>query len=172
MKFSVEEAFKVLQNTPLVLKTLFSNISEEWIINNEGTNTWSPYEILAHLIVSEKNIWMYRAKTIIESNEEVIFKMSSSSPKDYDNYGSPILHVLDEFKKIRKENMEILKSYDLNEELLVKKAIHPSMGQVTLKQLLSAWVVHDLNHTKQIARVMAKQYVNEMGPWVEHIIVK
>ncbi len=77
--------------------------------------------------------------------------------------------LLDEFKRLRLENINQLKSKELTDLDLERTGVHPAFGEVTLSQLISTWTVHDLNHIAQISRVMAKQYEAEVGPWTEYL---
>jgi len=170
MDFSIDKVFEILQNTPNVLKVMLNNISAEWIENNEGENTWSPHNVVAHFIHGEKTHWISRVRTIVAGDENAVFKLFDSSSQFSNSKGKAVSILIDEFTELRNRNTKELKSFDINEDTLSLKATHPEFGKVELKQLLSAWVVHDLNHIKQIARVMAKQYKAEMGPWKKYIL--
>jgi hypothetical protein len=169
MKFNIENALEILQNTPDVLKVLLNNVSVDWIENNEGGNTWSSYQVVAHLIHGEKTHWISRVRTILAGDENAVFKLFDSSFQFFNSKGKSISKLLDEFTELRNKNIEELKASKINNDLLLLKATHPEFGKVALKQLLAAWVAHDLNHIKQIARVMAKQCKAEMGPWDKYI---
>jgi len=171
MEFKIDKAFEILQNTPNVLKVLLNDISVDWIERNEGENTWSPYEIVGHFIHGEKNHWISRVRTILAGDEDAVFKLFDSFAQFSSSKGKSISALLGKFAELRNINLEELKSYNISEGHLLLKATHPALGKVLLKQLLSAWVVHDLNHIKQIARVMAKQYKEEMGPWEKYILI-
>ncbi len=167
MKYSHEESYLILERTPLVLKALLSNLSAEWIMSNEGPETFSPYDVIGHLIEGEKTDWAVRAKIILTFGLSKPFEpwdrfaqYENSKPKTLDE-------LLDEFETVRKENMTWFRSLHLSEDDLNKKGMHPVLGEVTLRNLLSTWVVHDLTHIAQVTRVMAKQYKEEMGPWPE-----
>ena len=169
MKFSIEKALEILQNTPNILDVLLAEISYVWIENNEGENSWSPHNVVAHLVYGEKTHWISRVRTILAGNENQIFKLFNGSTQFSDSKGKSISVLIAEFKLLRNKNVNELKSYNISEQQLLLRATHPEFGKVPLKQLLSAWVVHDLNHIKQITRVMARQYQSEMGPWIKYI---
>lgn len=167
MKFSVEKSVEILEKTPGVLKTLLGNLSEEWVINNEGPYTFSPYDVIGHLIHGERTDWAIRAKIILEFGLSKPFIPWDRFAQYEVSKGKRLPQLLDEFAEVRKENLQWLKSVNLSESDLEKKGIHPVFGAVTLRNLLSTWVAHDLTHIAQITRVMAKQYKEEMGPWPE-----
>ncbi len=167
MKFSLEKSYEILERTPAVLKTLLTNLSDDWIINNEGPQTFSPYDVIGHLIHGEKTDWTTRTKIILETGLSKPFTPWDRFAQFEESNGKTLPQLLDEFESIRKENLIWLKSLNLTESDLDKKGIHPKLGEVTLKSLLATWVVHDLTHIAQITRVMAKQYKEEMGPWPE-----
>lgn len=167
MRFIIEKAVPVLERTPVVLRALLSDLADEWITGNEGPDTFSPFDIVGHLIHGEKTDWPDRARMILE-------KGTSTNFVPYDRFamydaskGKSIDQLLDEFEECRRKSIDWLLSVKLTERDLDKKGSHPVLGEVTMRQLLSAWVVHDLTHIAQAGRVMAKQYKKEIGPWVE-----
>lgn len=165
MQFSIEKSIEILERTPLVIEDLLGGISEEWVKNNEGPQTWSPYDIVGHLIHGEKTDWIPRMEIILSDKKDKTFDPFDRFAQFKISQGQSIVQLLDEFKKLRKQNIEHLRGKKLKEQELEKKGNHPDFGEVTLKQLLAAWVAHDLNHIVQISRVMAKQYKTEIGPW-------
>ncbi len=169
--FNLKDATEILERTPAVLTSLLSSLSDGWIYNNEGDESWSPYAIVGHLIHGEKNDWILRAKTILEYGEDKPFEPFDRFAQFKDSEGKTLNDLLEEFAKLRNENIDMLNKLNLDENDFNKKGIHPELGSVTLKQLLSTWVVHDLSHIRQISRVMAKQYKNEIGPWETYLPV-
>jgi hypothetical protein len=167
MKYSLGKACEILERTPAVLKTLPGNLHEDWIMNNEGPGTFSPYDVIGHLIHGEKTDWTTRAKIILEFGITRPFEPYDRFAQYEESRGKSLSQLLDEFEKVRKQNIIWLKSLNLSEADLDKKGMHPKLGEVTLRNLLATWVVHDLTHLAQITRVMAKQYKEEMGPWPE-----
>lgn len=165
MNYTKEQAIEILERTPAVLKSLLSNISNDWIMNNEGPETFSPYDVVGHLIHGEKTDWVVRAKIILEHGVNKPFDPYDRFAQYEESKGKNVEQLLDEFEAIRKENVAWLQSIQLAEDDLERKGKHPVLGEVTLRNLLSTWVVHDLTHIAQITRVMAKQYKEEMGPW-------
>ena len=169
MTFEIEKAIEILERTPLTLETLLKGISEEWLKNDEGENTWSPYSIVGHLIHGEKTDWIPRARILLSDSENKTFIPFNRFAQNNENQETPIEELLEEFKERRSENLKELKSLQINNSKLKEKGIHPELGEVNLKELLSTWVVHDLGHISQISRVMAKQYKNEVGVWKEYL---
>lgn len=165
MNYSKEQAIEILERTPAVLKNLLENISDEWVMNNEGPDTFSPYDVVGHLIHGEKTDWVVRAKIILVHGVNKPFDPYDRFAQYGESKGKNLDQLLNEFETIRKENINWLQSIQLTEDDLDRKGKHPVLGEVTLRNLLSTWVVHDLTHIAQITRVMAKQYIKEMGPW-------
>lgn len=168
MKFDLEKSLEILERTPAVIRVLLSNLSKEWAINNEGPETFSPYDVLGHLIHGEKTDWTERIKMILEYGNAKTFVPYDRFAMFTESIGKSIPELMDEFEQVRQKNIEWLRSLHLSETDFVKKGKHPTFGDVTLQQLLSTWVVHDLTHLSQITRVMAKQYKEETGPWMQY----
>ena len=167
MKYTVEQAIEILERTPAVLTALLEGLSDDWIINNEGPETFSPYDVVGHLIHGEKTDWTARAKMILEFGNTKTFERWNRVAMFEESKDKSLQQLLNEFAAIRKENIIWFTSLQLTETDLDKKGMHPVLGDVTLRHLLSTWVVHDLTHIAQITRVMAKHYKEEMGPWPE-----
>ena len=169
MEYSVSKALEILENTPKVLDALLNNLSHEWICNNEGESTWSPFDILGHLIHGEKTDWMERTHIILSGSGNKTFEPFDRFAQFKASKEKTLLQLLKEFEHLRMENLQRLKAFRLKDHQLDLKGIHPEFGQVTLRQLLATWVTHDLGHIAQIVRVMAKQYKDEVGPWQAYI---
>jgi hypothetical protein len=167
MKYDVEKSCQILDRTPAMLKAVLSNLDDGWVMSNEGPETFSPYDVIGHLIHGEKTDWVPRAKMILEFGNTKTFVPWDRFAQYEESKGKSLEQLLDEFKTLRKDNMTWFKSLKLSEKDLDKKGMHPELGEVTLRNLLATWVVHDLTHIAQITRVMAKQYKEEMGPWPE-----
>ena len=169
MNFTLEKSMEILERTPDVLNTMLQNISPEWTSNNEGGHTWSAYDIIGHLIYGERTDWIPRAEIILSEKYDKKFEPFNRLAQFEESKGKSLTQLLKEFKTLRKKNIDYLRSKKLTDKNLEEKGIHPTFGEVTLSQLLSTWVVHDLNHISQISRVMAKQYKAEVGPWIEYL---
>lgn len=165
MNYSLERACEILERTPAVLDTLLCGLPDEWVMPNEGPETFSPYDVVGHLIHGEKTDWTARIRRIQEFGNTKPFDKYDRFAQYEESKGRSLQQLLDEFAVLRKENMVWFRSLDLTEGDLDRKGLHPVLGEVTLRNLLATWVVHDLTHISQITRVMAKQYKNDMGPW-------
>jgi len=169
MKFSISQAVAILERTPAVLHTMLESLSEDWTFQNEGGETWSVFDIVGHLIHGEKTDWVPRAEIILYQNAEKKFQPYDRFAQFENSKGKTLPELLIEFSELRKNNIQYLRSKQITEKQLEERGIHPAFGEVTLSQLLATWVVHDLNHISQIARVMAKQYREEVGPWIQYL---
>jgi uncharacterized damage-inducible protein DinB len=171
MKFSLNHAIEVLSRTPSTLKSLLMDLSEPWVMNNEGAETWSAFDIVGHLIHGERTDWIPRVKRILEQGESRPFVPFDRFAQVRESRGKTLDELLETFTTLREHNLQTLKEMQLSEEHLALKGKHPDFGTVTLRQLLATWVVHDLNHIFQTVRVMANQYGNEVGPWAKYLSI-
>ena len=169
MEFNIRSAIQILERTPFVVEAMLRNIDSQWILYNEGGETWSPFDIIGHYIHGEKTDWVPRMNIILSNDPDKHFTPFDRFAQFSDSKGKSIDVLLDEFKKLRSENLEQIRQVEFTEDLLNRTGSHPKFGTVTLKQLLASWVVHDLTHIYQISRVMAKQYEKEVGPWKEFL---
>ena len=164
MTYSLERSYEILERTPAVLDSLLSGLTDDWLMNNEGPETFSPYDVIGHLIHGEKTDWTARLKIILEYGNAKTFDRWDRVAMYEESKSKTIQELLDELAAVRKENMSWFRSLHLTEADLDRKGMHPVLGDVTARNLLATWVVHDLTHIAQITRVMAKQYKTEMGP--------
>lgn len=172
MDFTVEKSIEILERTPEVLEAMLKGISAEWTENNEGGETWSVFDVVGHLIQGEKTDWIPRLEIILADapqQQDKTFEPFDRFAQFEESRGKTLLELLDEFKRLRQKNIGVLRSKNLTVETFAEKGVHPAFGEVTLAQLLATWTVHDLNHIAQISRVMAKQYKEEVGPWIEYL---
>jgi len=171
MEFKLEQAIEVLERTPATLNSLLRDLSEQWLVQNEGPDTWSPYDVIGHLIHGEETDWIPRAKIILEHGETSAFEPFDRVAMFEESKGKSIVELLDTFAQLRAANLRELQSMKLTSELLDKRGRHPELGVVTLRQLLSTWVIHDLGHIRQVVRVMSKQYGEAVGPWKAYLSI-
>jgi hypothetical protein len=169
MKFDLNKTIEILERTPNVLKSILLGVSEEWTLENEGVNTWSPFDILGHLILGEETDWVTRTQIILSSKKDKSFVPFNMTLHLENSKGKTIKDLLDQFEQLRFKNLETIKSLRISNKNLNLEGMHPEFGKVTLKELLATWTVHDLGHIAQIARVMAKQYKQEVGPWAVYL---
>jgi hypothetical protein len=167
MKYDLDKSIEILQKTPAVLRQLLQGLDGEWLMNNEGPDTFSPFDVLGHLVHGEKTDWTARIKMILDHGETKAFDQFDRFAMYEECKGKTLNDLLDEFDSLRKQNIEWLRSLSLTHTDLDKKGLHPVLGEVTLENLLATWTVHDLTHIAQISRVMAKQYEEAIGPWTE-----
>src|SRR5262245_47042782 len=163
MEFELAHAIAVLKRTPSTLSALLRDLPDPWLTQNEGPETWSPYDVVGHLIHSEETDWIPGAKIILEHGEARPFEPFDRFAMFEKSKGKTITELLDTFARLRADNLRELQSLNLTPKILDKRGTHPELGTVTLKQLLATWVVHDLGHIRQVVRVMAKQYGAEVG---------
>jgi hypothetical protein len=171
MRYDLESCMDVLRRTPGTLRGLLMGIEDPWARSNEGPDTFSPFDVVGHLIDGEETDWIPRARIILERGPDPTFTPYDRFRHYTRNAGRTLESLLDEFARLRAANLELLASWKLGETELALAGNHPSLGPVTMRQLLATWVVHDLGHIAQVARVMAKQYRDEVGPWVEYLPV-
>lgn len=167
MKFQLDQAIPVLERTPVVLKELLQDLDENWIMNNEGPDTFSPFDVVGHLVHGEKTDWMVRVKVILTEGTSRAFEPYNRFAQHEESKGKNLQQLISEFGELRGDNLRQLRLLNLQQSDLDKKGLHPVLGEVTLQNLLATWVVHDLTHIAQVTRVMAKQYKTEIGPWPE-----
>jgi hypothetical protein len=168
MQFSLDRSMDVLRRTPATLGVLLQDIDPAWERGTEGPDTFSPFDVVGHLIDGEETDWMPRARIILARGPNRRFEPYDRFRHRKRNADRTLQSLLAEFGNLRAANLELLRSWQLTEAELDLQGEHPDFGPVTLRQLLAAWVVHDLGHVAQIARVMAKQYRSEVGPWAAY----
>jgi len=169
MNFTIEKSIEILERTPEVLEAMLENVSAEWTENNEGGETWSVFDVLGHLVHGEKTDWIARMEIILSDAQDKKFAQFDRFAQFEESKGKTLQELLEEFKRLRKKNVDVLRSKNLTIENLESKGVHPAFGEVTLAQLLATWTVHDLDHIAQISRVMAKQYKEAVGPWTQYL---
>jgi uncharacterized damage-inducible protein DinB len=167
--FSLPDALPMLRATPGVLKAWLSDLPETWTMANEGPDTWSPFDIVGHLIHGERTDWIPRLELLLAHGESRPFTPFDRFAQFQDSRGKSLPELLDIFAGLRQENIVWLESLHLQPADFARRGRHPELGSVNLGQLLATWVAHDLNHLGQIARVMARQYTEAVGPWLEYL---
>lgn len=165
MEFDLNLSLDVLRRTPDTLASLLEGTSDAWMRGTEGAGTFSPFDVVGHLIDGEETDWMPRARILL-ARAAVPFEPYDRFRHRTRNVGRAPDSLLAEFARLRAANLERLGSWRLTATELDLRGVHPTLGHVTLRQLLASWVVHDLGHLAQVARVMAKQYREAVGPWL------
>ena len=169
MDFHLEQGIPILERTPAVISTLLEDLPEDWTRVDEGPDTWSPREVVAHLINGERTDWIPRARIILQQGKYRRFD-------PFDRFAElktprPLKELLEEFDHLRAQNVATLRGWNLKEKDMQLTGEHPEFGAVTMRQLLATWVVHDLDHVAQVARTMAKVYREATGPWSVYLSI-
>ncbi len=165
MDFDLTAGTAVLERTPGTLRAMLAGLPPEWTDADEGPDTWSPYVVVGHLVHGERANWIPRSRIILAQGPERRFPPFDRFAQLRDSQGRSLEDLLDEFARLRAENLATLAGWHLTDAELALEGEHPEFGPVTLRQQLATWVAHDLAHLAQTARVMAKQYREAVGPW-------
>ena len=171
MNFVLNTGVAVLERTPASLRALLADLPSEWTGATEGPETWSPYDIVGHLIHGERTDWIPRARIILAQGATRRFEPYDRFAQFRESAGKSLGDLLDEFAELRAQNLATLGSWRLTDAQMALEGEHPAFGAVTMRQLLATWVAHDLGHIAQTARVMAKQYRDAVGPWRAYLPV-
>ncbi len=163
--FDMADAIAVLERTPDVLAALLTGLSDSWSEFRENAETWSPYDVMGHLIHGEQTDWIPRARIILAGDESRTFEPFDRFAQEDESQGKSMDDLIDEFAGLRRENLAALDELDLTTADLDLRARHPELGPVTLRQLLATWVAHDLAHIRQVSRTLARRYARDVGPW-------
>jgi hypothetical protein len=169
--FALDDAAAILARTPAALDALLRDLPHAWTTATEGANTWSPFDVIGHLIHGELTDWLPRAKLILEHANTRPFEKFNRFAQLEASSAKTLEQLLDEFAAVRRRNLDELRSLRLTDADLDRAGLHPELGPVTMRQLLATWVAHDLDHVMQIARVLARQYSDEVGPWRAYLRV-
>ena len=171
MDYQLDDGIAVLRRTPGTLAALLRGLPDGWTRSTEGTDTWSAYDIVGHLLHGEEDNWIARARMILDYGDGRPFAPFNRTAMftKYDDYS--LDQLLDAFEQARAHSLETLDALAMTPEKLALTGTHPALGTVTLGQLLSAWVAHDLNHIGQIVEVMARQYADAVGPWRANLAI-
>lgn len=169
MKYNINDAVAILSRSPAILREMLAGLDEQWITSNYGKDTFSPFDVLGHLVHGEKEDWLGRTKIILVHGQSRSFDDFDRYAMYEDSKDKTINVLLDEFESLRKANLKELEGLNISQDQLSLNGTHPQFGSVTLSQLLATWVAHDLHHIAQICKAMAYQYKDELGPWIEYI---
>lgn len=169
MQHNLQEAIALLSRTPAALDALLRGLPEASALRGEGEKTWSAFDVVGHLIHGERTDWMPRAKMILQFGESQAFEPFDRWAQERESQGKSLAQLLDEFARLRSENLDALRALNLKPEDLARRGRHPELGVVTLSQLLATWAVHDLTHLHQISRVLAHPYREAVGPWSAYL---
>jgi len=165
MEFRFEDALPVLQRTPAALRELLQDLPDSWTTAVDGSDTWSPFDIVGHLIHGERTDWVPRVEHILKHGDSVPFSPFDREAMFAASRGLSLRELLETFDRLRAQNLDRIAALGLTETDLARRGRHPELGAVSMRQLFAAWVAHDLGHLGQVARIMAKQYADAVGPW-------
>ena len=171
MEFQFDEALPLLRRTPGVLRALLLDLPGRWSDAVEGPGTWSPFDVVGHLIHGERTDWVPRVEHLLRHGDAVPFPPFDREAMFAASAGHSLAELLDTFARLRAESLERLAALKLSDADLARRGRHPEFGVVTLGQHLSAWVAHDLGHVGQVVRVMASQYADAVGPWRKYLSI-
>jgi DinB superfamily len=167
--FNLNDTISLLARTPAALDAFLRDLPETWTLRNEGEKTWSAFDIVGHLIHGERTDWIPRAKMILQFGESRPFERFDRLAQTRESQGKSLGALLTEFAHLRSTNLAELRALNLQPADLQRRGLHPALGVVTLSELLATWAAHDLTHLHQIARVMAHQYREAVGPWTAYL---
>ncbi len=165
MEHNLQHTISLLVHSPAALDALLRDLPETWTLRNEGEDTWSTFDVIGHLIHGERTDWMPKARMVLQFGETETFEPFDRWGHVRECQGKSLGQLLDEFARLRSENLDELRALNLRQEDLELRGRHPTFGAVTLSELLATWAAHDLTHLHQISRVMAYQYREAVGPW-------
>jgi uncharacterized damage-inducible protein DinB len=169
MEHNLQQTIALLTRTPAALDALVRDLPESWTLRNEGEKTWSIFDVVGHLIHGERTDWIPRARLVLEFGESRPFERFDRWAQERESRGKSLAELLDEFARLRAQNLNELRAMNLQQEDLARRGTHPALGTVTLSELLATWAAHDLTHLHQISRVMAHQYREAVGPWTKYL---
>ena len=169
MYFDLQQTTALLSRTPATLDVLLRDLPEKWTFSNEGGETFTPFDVVGHLIHGERTDWMQRTRIILEYGVSKPFEKFDRLAQARESQGKSLAELLDEFARLRAENLNALRAMNLGPSDWNKRGLHPALGTVTLSQLLATWAAHDMTHLHQISRTLAHQYREAVGPWVQYL---
>ena len=169
MEQNMQQTIALLARTPATLDAFLRQLPDSLTLQNEGGDSWSAYDIVGHLVYAERTDWMPRVKIILKFGETHPFEKFDRLGQVKESKGKSLAQLLDEFAGVRAENLNDLRALNLQTEDLNRRGLHPSLGVVTLSQLLATWAAHDLTHVHQLSRIMAHQYREAVGPWSAYL---
>lgn len=167
--YDLDDGMALLARTPAALDALLRGLPDAWTLTNEGEGTWTVREVVAHLIYGDRTDWIPRARHILEFGESRPFPPFERTGHIRESEGKPLDDLLDELARVRAQSLDALRTLRLTPEDLARRGQHPALGPVSLSELLATWTAHDLTHLHQIARIMAHQYREAVGPWVRYL---
>lgn len=169
--YRLSDAVPVLRSTPSVLRALLQDLPEPWIVATEGPGTWSPFDVVGHLIHGERTDWIPRVEHILKHGETIPFPPFDREAMFEASKGLTLGDLLETFQLLRTGSLDRLEALALTDADLARHGRHPEFGRVTMAQLMATWTAHDLGHISQVVRVMARQYSTAVGPWQAYLSI-
>ena len=169
MSLKLEDTFALLSRTPKGLDALLRDLPESWTMRNEGEGTWTAFDVVGHLVHGELTDWVPRVQRVLEFGESKEFNKFDRTAQERESRGKSMGQLLDEFAKLRAENVEKVRAMNLKPEDMKRTGLHSVFGRVTLGNLLATWAAHDMTHLHQVSRIMAHQYREAVGPWIQYL---
>jgi len=166
---NLQNTISLLTRTPATLNSLLLDLPDAWTLRSEGDNTWNAFDVVGHLVHGERADWMPRVHCILQHGDTQAFEPFDRWAQDRESKGKSLAQLLDEFAHLRSENLATLRALNLQPQDLARHGLHPSLGPVTMSQLLATWAAHDMTHVHQISRIMAHQYREAVGPWSQYL---
>jgi len=171
MNFDLNQSVEILSRTPATLDALLRGAPDEWIMVNNGGESWSAWTVVGHMLDNEEDNWIARARFILDNGDARAFEPINRRAVSEEHQGTPLPDLLDKFSALRASNLDTLRGWKLTAGKLQSVGLHPSLGQVTLSQLLATWVAHDMNHMGQIVETLSRHYKEAVGPWIQYLAI-
>jgi hypothetical protein len=163
--FALEDTFDLLERTPRAFRDQMGALAAEWTEARPDPENWSAYQVLCHMAYIEEHDWPVRARMIVDVGTTEAVPPVDHGDQSARYAGQGADEVLERFAMLREQNLGAVRPLLTDASVLGRRGLHPSLGEVTMRQLLSAWAVHDLNHLRQAQQAMANRYRDEVGPW-------
>jgi hypothetical protein len=163
--FALDDTLDLLARTPAALREQLAGIATAWTESRPDAENWSAYQVVCHLCYIEEHDWLVRARLISEIGPSEAFPPVDHGDQSARYAGQSLDQVLDRFAELRERNLAGIRPLLTDADALDLRGLHPTLGEVTMRQLLATWAVHDLNHLRQAQEAMAFRYAEDVGPW-------
>lgn len=164
----IADTTALLERTPQVLRALLMGLPEGWTDTPDTTDGWRPRDVVGHLITGEQTDWIKRTRRILEDGTAREFDRFNRFAMLERDAGVPLDELVERFAALRSANLATLADL-VSDADLDRRGLHPSLGEVTLRELLATWAVHDLDHIGQIHAGLAGSHDAEVGPWKAYL---
>ena len=154
-----------LRRTPVVVSALLVGVPDAWTTTPDVAGGWRPRDVVGHLISAEIDDWIPRAERIVAEGTSKPFDAFDRFAHVERDVDVPLDRLVARFAALRAQCLARLDELVTDESDLERRGFHPSLGEVTLRELLATWTVHDLDHVSQIFAGMAGSHDADVGPW-------